>query len=351
MKEENIRLLHLIKTLNIGGIEKSTIEYSNVLVENFGYIGIFAKSAFYNHGNLVKNEIELIEFYKKISIINSISIFFLLKKIIQEKKITHLHYHHRIYLPIVFILTKLFPQLKIIYTHHSVFDDRRNKFLIADKFIAVSDAAKRDLLNSKKNIDVDVIYHGVKISNPHSIIFKGDVIQIGYIGRLDKCKGISILLESIKGLIEEKIKVKLLLKGSGSEEGSIKAFINKNELGNFVSIVENEWLENNLYSGIDLLVLPSIELEGFGLVLIEAMSYGIPVIGAELPVIAEIVENNQNGLLFTVGDSFSLKNRINELICNHDLINHLVKNAKITVSERFNFDQTIKNYQTFYKNI
>lgn len=342
MQSENIRLLHLIKSLDMGGIEKSTILYSNFLQEKLDFIGIYASKGFYDKSNLLNTKIKRYyppkDVWEKRFFLKTLKHLFF---IIRDEQITHLHYHHRIYIPYIFFIKQRFPKLKIIYTHHSVFNDFINHFIIADRIIALNKITEADL-QKKLHSKLKLIPHGVIIptSNGNSSQPIDRIRNIGYVGRFDKSKGILELLDAFHKALKIKPELKLTLVGNGPLLNQILIMKNKLNLDNKLIIKNPHALEEEIYSEIDLLIMPSKNLEGFGLSVVEAMTRHIPVIVNDIPALREIVKNNFNGLVF----QNDLEKKIISLVQNASLYNKLQDRAYLTVSENYNINKTVKSY-------
>jgi glycosyltransferase involved in cell wall biosynthesis len=85
-----------------------------------------------------------------------------------------------------------------------------------------------------------------------------------------------------------------------------------------------------IYAGVDIFVMPSL-IEAFGVVYLEAMACGIPVIGTTNGGANELISHEHNGLLVEPGDAVGLAREILRLLTNKKLRNTLVENAKSTV--------------------
>ena len=345
MQSNKVRLLHLIKTLDIGGIEKSTIIYSNILVNKLESISIFANEGFYDNSGIINDEIK--RFYphhniwdKRFFIQNLMQLF----SVIRKNEITHIHYHHRIFIPFIFFIKLFFPKIRIIYTHHSCFNDFMNNFVLADKIIALNEATKNDL--PKRFLrHVIIIPHGVKINN--KIKNQDNPRNIGYVGRFVEGKGIFNLIRAFKGINEEIPDTKLILVGEGPLKNKMIKIIEKLGLIDKVVFQKTTSSEDEIYSNIDILVLPADKLEGFGLVILEAMARGIPVVTNNLNVFNEIIINKFNGI---ITDSASLKTDILSLIDNKIQKKYICKNALKTVYQNYNLHNVIETYMIVYKN-
>jgi glycosyltransferase involved in cell wall biosynthesis len=98
---------------------------------------------------------------------------------------------------------------------------------------------------------------------------------------------------------------------------------------------------------LDVFVLPSRE-EGLGLVLLEAMAVGIPIIASNVGGIREVVEHRFNGLLFSSGSAIELYHGIEELKMNQTLRHRIVENGLRTVREKFDGKGTSASLMTQY---
>ena len=95
---------------------------------------------------------------------------------------------------------------------------------------------------------------------------------------------------------------------------------------------------------MDVLVLPS-EAEGFGLVLIEAMAMGVPVVATDAPGIRDVVKNEQTGLLVPVGQPQMLAGAIKRIIDDGALRQRLVDAARDDVQKRFSWPMVLQQYR------
>ena len=113
-----------------------------------------------------------------------------------------------------------------------------------------------------------------------------------YVGRLSREKGIYQLIDAFKIFHKKNKKFKLNLVGTGGQKESIKNYILLNELNNSVNLIDWTNNLNKFYLNSKALILPSY-FEGFGNVLVEALSYSLPCISVKNDGPKEILKNGK----------------------------------------------------------
>lgn len=132
--------------------------------------------------------------------------------------------------------------------------------------------------------------------------------EILFVGRLSEEKGFDILLEAIQNM---DLEVGLEAVGSGDIENYQKMARNLGILDqvDFVGEVEHDKVPKYM-AGAEVAIVPSRIREAFGIVGIEALSSGTPVIGADIGGIPDYIEDGKNGFLFEPGNSEDLAEKI-----------------------------------------
>jgi len=199
----------------------------------------------------------------------------------------------------------------------------------ADKVIATSHYLKnRMMANGIKSNKIVVLPNWVKTKKKNTS--KKPIIL--FVGRIIKEKGVDILIKSIKK-VNKKMQYYFTGKEFNDEFRKLAEQEGVSKQCTFTGFVSKEKLEE-LYKNCTALVLPSIKLEGFGFVLVEAMKYGKPVIGSDIGGVPETI--GKAGLLIKPGSVDSLSNALNKLLNNKVLYNKLSSEAIKQVSK---FDQ------------
>lgn len=166
--------------------------------------------------------------------------------------------------------------------------------------------------------------------------------RVGFVGRLDPIKSIPDLIASIPLLPAN---VRLSIYGDGAMRGQLAELIAKLRLSDRVTLRGAIRDPREAYREMDALVLPS-QAEGFGLVLIEAMAAGIPVIGTDVDGIRDVVSADQNGLLVGHGKPNQIAGAVSRIMTEPALRNSLVAKAKHEVASRFAWPPVVEAYRS-----
>ncbi|GGO82451.1 glycosyltransferase family 4 protein [Wenjunlia tyrosinilytica] len=174
--------------------------------------------------------------------------------------------------------------------------------------IAVSEYARRTLVEHLGG-DAVVIPNGVDVS------FFADARPrpqwqgrtIGFIGRIDEPrKGLPTLLKAFPRILEELPDVRLLVAGRGDEKEAAASLPEKvRSQVEFLGMVSDED-KARLLRSVDLYVAPNTGGESFGIILVEAMSAGAPVLASDLDAFRQVLGGGEAGELFPVEDADAL---------------------------------------------
>ena len=111
-------------------------------------------------------------------------------------------------------------------------------------------------------------------------------------------------------------------------------------------ITEDE--RDALYSCASLLVLPYRKIYQSG-VLLMSMSFGLPVVVADLPPLQEVIQDGENGLLFAAGNPESLRQALIRLTNDEALQERLGKQALQTIENEYGWDDIAQQYVPFFE--
>jgi glycosyltransferase involved in cell wall biosynthesis len=150
-------------------------------------------------------------------------------------------------------------------------------------------------------------------------------LRVGYIGALAPHKGVDVIIRAFSDLPED-VEAELKIYGSPSRDpeyfGKLEKLVGKNERMIFAGTFEQEET-GKVLSEMDVLVVPSRWYENTPLVVYAAMAAGVPVVATDLGGLSEIVEHENNGLLFKMGNVKELRNQLMRLISEPELLEKL----------------------------
>ncbi len=232
-------------------------------------------------------------------------------------------------------------------------------FYNSNKIISVSKELCQDIMSQyeiPKN-KITTVFHGIdtELFKPRFSKVKKELgIEneklILFVGGLQKLKGIHLLV-SILPEILTKIDAKLVIVGEGPYLNSLKKIANRLNVTDkviFIGKISNQALPN-YYNAADIVVNPSIAIESAGLVVLESLSTGKPVVASKIGGIPSAIEHLKNGILIEPGNTHELNESILELLKNKELANNLGTNARKKVMEKFSLDRMIEQTLNIYE--
>ncbi|MEM4576457.1 MAG: glycosyltransferase family 4 protein [Candidatus Nezhaarchaeales archaeon] len=171
-----------------------------------------------------------------------------------------------------------------------------------------------------------------------------------FVGRMTYEKGPHVLVEAALRLLSKRQDLKVIVVGEGPMRKELMDKVDRTGFRHkfyFTGFVEDLELMR-LYRISDVAVFPSL-YEPFGIVALEAMSAGKPVIVSDVGGLSEIVVNGFNGLKVPAGDALALSSAIEYLIDNQDVARRMGENGARSTQEAYSWDaigeKTLKVYQ------
>ncbi|MFH1822988.1 MAG: glycosyltransferase family 4 protein, partial [Patescibacteria group bacterium] len=164
------------------------------------------------------------------------------------------------------------------------------------------------------------------------------------VGRLVEVKNIGMQLRAFKNLDFRFKNLELQIIGSGEEEKSLKLEITNFGLEEKVKFFGWQDELDKFYKQADVFLLTS-NYEGWGLAVIEAASFGLPIIMTDVGCAGEVIKNNESGIVIPVGDEKALEQAMIKLINNKDLRHKLGAGAKEAVQKLPSKEETLNLYK------
>ncbi|MDB2265487.1 glycosyltransferase family 4 protein [Halorubrum ezzemoulense] len=223
------------------------------------------------------------------------------------------------------------------------------------RIVTISDY-NSEYISRIKNIQPDVVHHGINpkdyetndvdIYEKYQIDQSDDILL--FVGKFHKYKDVTTLIRAMDIITNKKDNVKLvLLSGGGNEEKSIQQEIYSRDLSENVRIIKEitDDILVSFYKKSECFVMPS-KHECFGLVFLEAMLFGCPIIHTDGGAANEVV--GSAGSTAAVGDETALAKETIKVLENNEIQNLMKKKGQERVKE-FNWEKSARKYMSIYQ--
>ncbi len=150
-----------------------------------------------------------------------------------------------------------------------------------------------------------------------------------FVGRLDKRKGLEVLIQALPLVKMRVADVRLVAIGKGARERECRQLVKRlglEDVVEFIGGVDAERLPG-YYRSADVYCSPALGGETQGVVLLEAMACGVPVVASKIPGYDETIRDNIDGILFPLGDINALADCIVKVLTDEELRNRLIANG------------------------
>ena len=374
--KEKIRLIHIVPSLDTGGMENGVINLCNNHDRNRFVLTVCCLRSFGKMSNRLKSDvsIELINQPEGKAPLSPLRLATYYRK--KAPDIVHTHgFAAGSYAGI--LGAKLAGVPVIINGEHGSFHLKRHQVFLqrvlsrlTDVNLSVSESLKEKTVRNLKISPekITVIRNGVDtaifsgnypkdplqkdIARKHGIIIDDSSFVLGNVGSLKSEKNQTMILKALRRLNEKKPdnreKVRLILVGDGPDRAALESQISKNDLEKQVAFLGIRDDIPQVISIMDVMILSSIH-EGLSNVLLEAMSSGVPVITTNSTGSSEVVSEGKTGFIVEAGDVDTLSERIEILQNDSALKNKMSFNAKDLARAKFSIKNMVDNYETIYK--
>jgi glycosyltransferase involved in cell wall biosynthesis len=257
--------------------------------------------------------------------------------------------------------------IKVIFVRHQV-DRLKNatcRFIArhVDGVVAVSNVVKDSLIDSGVPPGkIEVIYNAVDLIQFAPVAadrkdIRGELgldpddIVVGTAGKLEEGKGVFELLRAFALLSNDRHDLKLLFVGSGPEKTRMEKMAEQLSVRESVIFAGLRNDMARMYAAMDVFCLPSTCIEAFGMVIIEAMAMGKPVVATSVGGIPEVVQDGINGVLVSPGDPGALADAIRRLINDSVLSNRLAAKGRATVERYYSEEVTGRAFEDMIREV
>lgn len=357
-----MKILHLISSLKTGGKERLLIDICKVNdYDVTSMVVVIINNVVDNVllSDLKSTGAKVIELKRKPGG-QKLKYIYLIRNYIKSLKPEILHMHGDI--EVFFgLLASLMMDNKTVCTLHDTnlwktsLKDKITKRLairLIDKFIVISDSVKDDFMKgtSMNGENFKVIPNGIPLQKFQRRELSSNSSEIICVARLEsEKKGQDILIRALAKLKKDGIECSCKLVGEGESRQYLEALSKKCGLADNIQFLGNRSDVPELLANACIFVLSS-RYEGFGIVVIEAMAAGIPVIASNIDGPKEIITDSQNGLLFESENENDLAKKLKMVIKDRTLRNRLIHNAFISVQE-YSIEKMCDRYLSAYNSL
>lgn len=253
------------------------------------------------------------------------------------------------------------PDLPLVVTFHGLVDggERRAARLLsatADVVVGVSPAATAQLVQAGLSEErTATVMNGVDLvaTEPRSEVRKrlgvaDDAELVVSVGRYRKEKNQALLLEAAALLAPERPRLRVLLVGEGPLETELRTLASGLGLDDIATVTGYRQDAAAVAGAADVATLTS-DREALGLVLLEAMAAGTPVIGTAVGGIPEVVQDGITGLLVEPRDAQALAAAISRLLDDPALRARIADGGRTAVAKRFSTEAMTAGYREAYE--
>ena len=267
---------------------------------------------------------------------------------------------HEPFTPSTSMLTTLAASAPVVATFHAYLDRSRLLELAGpvlrhvhrriDAGIAVSEAAATFVRRVIRG-PVDVVPNGVDIAafarrhDPAQGLPEGR--RILWVNRLDPQKGFGVMISAFERVAAELEDVSLVVAGDGRDRSALD-LLSPAARRRVVRLgtVPHDALPP-YHAACDLFVSPAVGQESFGIVLVEAMAAGLPVVASDIPGYREVVHDGVEGLLVRPNDPSSLAGAISKVLTDPVLAGALAEAGRVR-AEAFSWDVVVPRLEAVY---
>lgn len=254
----------------------------------------------------------------------------------------------------------------VAHMHTTFYGFRKRNILIerslsyfTDKIVCVSQAVEKFVgeVEGIKEKKTCLLYNGVEAPSQSERKFhvertsfglsENDIVAIT-VASLTRNKGHRVLIDAIRTISPKYNDLQLLIVGDGPLRDNLSAYAKELQLSSKIVFTGQRNDVDLLLKLADIFILPSMEREGLGIALIEAMAAGLPVIGTRLGGIPEVIEENVNGLLLAPGNSEELAAAIEKLIADPAIREKMGRMGRKIYEEKFTAEKMVTNIESLY---
>lgn len=346
---KKINLLYIITGLGVGGAERVVLDlatYGNKEQYNIKVISLSKRKEMLE---IFKEQgVDVVSLCKGNDFISFMQIVKFLNHFVRENKIDIIHAHMTHALIVSSMVKVSNPNLKIIFTSHSINLESKIRELL---IFVLKLFRSVDILFSKEQLkffykkECQYIPNGIHIQDYELQIKKNDKFTFISVGRLEEEKNHKALINSVRS-IKAKYDFEVWIVGNGYLREELIQLVKKYKLGNYVKFLGLRKDIPVLLNQAHCFVLPSL-WEGLPMALLEAASAKLPIISTPVGSIPSLL-NNDNAYLT---DIEHLSKKMSEVMDNYEIALLKAQKLKEKIIENYSLESVVEKHEEIYKNL
>lgn len=365
-----IRVMHILHTLGIGGLEKGVVNLANKLNSKGFEISICCLEASGVFESRLSPGVKVFVLHKSKGIDYTLPLR--LAGLFRRERTMIVHTHNVGTYLYGAIAAKLLSRVKLVHGEHGDLLQpsgcrwrdltiRRCFSYMTDMIHTVSADMRHTLIcmvrvNPRKAV---AILNGVELEKfdkmsvsqcRRTLGIGSNEFVIGTVGRLSPVKNFELLIQVIPELNRAGIYPKVLLVGDGPSRPNLESLAKQYHLAGQVFFLGSRSDVPELLNAMDIFVLPSLS-EGLSNSILEAMAAGVPVIASDVGGNSELVLRNETGFLFPPQDKAMLAQRILQLAIDPEKRRRMGMLGCKRAERLFSLEVMIGNYERLYRDV
>ena len=365
-----MRILLLTTHLNIGGISTYVVSLAKALKDK-GEEVFVASSGGVLVSELTQEGISHIKINIRTKSELSPKTFraiFEISRLVKKLDIDIIHAHTRVTQIVGFFVSRL-RRIGFVTTCHGFFRRNLGRILLpawGDRVIAISEAVEGYLIKDfgvNRN-KIALVYNGIDVKKflkdfsdkerdelKDSFGLRKDHSIIGTIARFTPDKGHDVLLYALFDILKQKPNVQLVFVGDGKERYKIQDIVERLGLSENVIFVKSQINTVSVFAAMDVFMFAPRRKEGLGLVLLEAMASGRPVVATNVGGVGTIVQDGINGFLVGPSKPELLVEPTIRLLKDKELYKKMSQAGRECVVQKFSINGMADKVDRLYKEI
>jgi glycosyltransferase involved in cell wall biosynthesis len=285
-----------------------------------------------------------------------------LRRFVREHAIEIVHAHMARDYPLAALAAGHDDGARLIITRHVLFPmsklhritQRRVARVIAVSRSVASVVCEQGIFHPDQ---INVVHNGIDLTKfrPRGATHSSGRLRVGILGELTPNKGQIEFLRASEAVAEQIDNVDFIIAGrDNSRDGDygrqLRALIEASKFRDRIQLIESRIDVPEFLSGLDIVVSAS-RSEAFGLVIIEAMAAGMPVVATATAGACEIISDNETGHLVPVGDVNEMVAAISLLLKDPAQRQQIAESARQTVARNFSLERMVSDTEAIYRQV